>query len=329
MFQIACRRRDGLRILVERSAEVDVGAPLRRVGLELTLEREANLLVRRLVAATLMDLEQLQIRQRAGRADRVEMAVEQGDRGLVLAEHDEELGLLLEVDQLFHRRRQRPRRLARRRRVRRSRGLRHAGVVRLRCEHGRHLEPADRRRPRHGQHAGRALAPLRRMLAHGRRHRDIGGSDRSDRGRRRVTCCGARELLALGRFVEPARAAPLARAQRPERGRQQSEEQHARRQRVDEAVRVALALGLAQTRLQFEQGLLLSVGIALQPGHARLEPLDALALPTECRRCGVGSGLRRDDLRARRIDRRHRRRTHRLGRRRRDAHRHARRRREP
>ena len=67
------------------------------------IEARAHPFVGAAVTASAVDFEQLQVRQRAAAAGVPQVFHQQVDGGLVLAEHDEEVGLLLEVDQLFDR----------------------------------------------------------------------------------------------------------------------------------------------------------------------------------------------------------------------------------
>ena len=89
---------------VERAADHRWAVPGRRRCAEAVVEGFADRSVAQPVAAAPMDLEQLQVGQRAAGAVALRCASQQGDRRLVLAEDDEELGLLLEIDQGFHRR---------------------------------------------------------------------------------------------------------------------------------------------------------------------------------------------------------------------------------
>ena len=75
--------------------------PVRRERAEAAIEAFAHPVVGLALVAPAMDLEQLQVGQRTGAAGALHMADQQIDRRIVLAEHDEEVGLLLEVDQLL------------------------------------------------------------------------------------------------------------------------------------------------------------------------------------------------------------------------------------
>ena len=72
------------------------------MGIEALVEALAHALVRFALVAPAVDLEQLQIRQRAAAAGAAQVAHQQVDGRIVLAEHEEELGLLFQVDQLLH-----------------------------------------------------------------------------------------------------------------------------------------------------------------------------------------------------------------------------------
>ena len=153
--------RDRLRIVLEAAAALQTHVPVGRVGVEALVEGVPDVLVGVAVVAALVDLEQLQVGQRA-LAALVDVALEQRHRRLVLAEDDEELGLLLEVDQLLHRQLAA---VAKRRAAvaeRLDRGARELGA-----EHRRHLEAADRGMLRRREQAAAAGAEARR----GRRRR--------------------------------------------------------------------------------------------------------------------------------------------------------------
>jgi hypothetical protein len=112
--------------------------PRRRLVAEAGAPEPADALVGHLVVALGVQGEQVEERQRARRSAATNMRVEQVDGRSILAEHGEELHLLHQVDELLD-----------------GGGLDRlpprvhgTGVGRLagrahRCQHGRHLEPAD------------------------------------------------------------------------------------------------------------------------------------------------------------------------------------------
>ena len=108
-------QRDRLGIVLQRAAGHRAGVPVGRVGVEAAVEAGARALVGAAVALAAIDLEQLGVGQRALAAGAAQVRHQQVDRGVFLAQRDEEVGLLLEVEQFLDRQ------LARRRRILRHR----------------------------------------------------------------------------------------------------------------------------------------------------------------------------------------------------------------
>ena len=123
---------DHQRIVFQRASTLRVGIPIRRDTVEALVEANPRAFVGLALAATPVDLEQLQVRQRNATARAAQVRHQQVDGGVVMAERDEEIGLLLEVDLLVdadgaiafvltgQRRRDRHRRRRRQRRRRQS-----------------------------------------------------------------------------------------------------------------------------------------------------------------------------------------------------------------
>ncbi|UUX94825.1 hypothetical protein [Aquabacterium sp. J223] len=75
--------------------------PARRVGIEALLEALARALVGHLVVEPAVDLHQLEVGHGSGAPGAAQLGQQQVDGRVVLAEHEEEVGLLLEVDVLL------------------------------------------------------------------------------------------------------------------------------------------------------------------------------------------------------------------------------------
>ena len=99
----AFQQRDGVGIVFQRAAGGRAGVPVGRVGVEAPVEAGAGAFVGAAVALALVDLQQLRVGQRALAAGTAQVRHQQVDRRIFLAERDEEVGLLLEVQQFFHR----------------------------------------------------------------------------------------------------------------------------------------------------------------------------------------------------------------------------------
>lgn len=88
-------------VVLQHAAFLPCVGPWRGVGIEALVEAVARALVGGLVTPAVVDVQQLEVGQRAGTPGIAQVRHQEVDRRIVLPQHDEELGLLLEVDQLL------------------------------------------------------------------------------------------------------------------------------------------------------------------------------------------------------------------------------------
>ena len=259
-------------------------------------------------AAAMVDLEQLQVGQRAAAPRGAQVLVEQLHRRVVLAEHDKELGLLFEVDQLFDRD------IARRAFVDAHVGGQHVGLMRGRFVVGRQCRAVPRRhrlhRPRRelrGRRDGVARQGLGRRgrWPGGRRTRATGGIGRLIRAPlRREERSRSRRLPARRGRVDGLRrrrhhrvlpvllALALGRGQppgQPRRECRQHERHHQKRQHPAPGL-IGFRQLLAPLRGQFAAGL----GVAAQLLDRALHRSQAIGVARRRRgrQTGCAGGLR-------------------------------------
>ncbi len=91
---------DHQRISVQRPTALRIGIPIGCDAVEALVEPHSRAFVGLALAATPVDLEQLQVRQRNAAAGAAQVRHQQVDGGIVVAERDEKVSLLLEVDLL-------------------------------------------------------------------------------------------------------------------------------------------------------------------------------------------------------------------------------------
>ena len=94
-----------VRVIFQLAAACQVARPVRRLGIEPLVEALSGALVGVLVALLAVNLQQLEVRQRTRAAGATHMAQQQIDRRLRLAECQEKIGLLVQVQQFLNRHR--------------------------------------------------------------------------------------------------------------------------------------------------------------------------------------------------------------------------------
>ena len=242
---------------------LQVRIPVGRVGVETPVEALANALVRLVLAASAVDFEQLQVGQRADAAVAADMAHQQVDGGFVLAEHDEELGLLFEVNQFLDRQ-------------------------------FTHRFGSHRDGQRHGRRARRPRRDRRGPLADADAGADVGDAEggagfgrvvlqlRSRRRRVGRSACRVRSARCTGpcglRRRPPLHGIPAARLSPPKRRHRQHQQAREPGQPVDQRIRIALGFGFFQPRLHAGEGFVGRRRIAAQARQPLFENDDALPL---------------------------------------------------